>query len=80
MAQLVIRNIENTVKARLQCRARRSGRSVEAEIRNISSNAAVEAPLPAGGLGSEIAGLYTKIGLESGIPELRGHRVDPRSH
>jgi plasmid stability protein len=77
MAQLVVRNIENAVKARLQRRARRNGRSMEEEIRDILRNAAVEDPLPTGGLGTEIAGLFTRVGIEADIPELRGHKVRP---
>jgi plasmid stability protein len=75
VAQFVVRNIENAVKARLQRRARRNGRSMEEEIRNILRSAAVEEPSPSGGLGSEIAALFTKAGLEADIPELRGHEV-----
>ena len=30
-----------------------------------------------GGLGSEIAGLFSTIGIESDIPELHGHEVKP---
>jgi plasmid stability protein len=77
MAQFVVRNIENAVKARLQRRARRNGRSMEEEIRDILRSAAVEEALPTGGLGTEIAALFTKGGLESDIPELRGYRVKP---
>jgi len=77
MAQLVVRNIENAVKARLQRRARRNGRSMEEEVRDILRNAAVDDPLPTGGLGKEIAGLFAKVGLEADIPELRGHKVKP---
>jgi antitoxin FitA len=77
MAQLVVRNIENTVKARLQRRARRNGRSMEEEVRDILRNAAVEEPLTTGGLGTEIAGLFTNVGLETDIPELRGHKMKP---
>jgi len=77
MAQLVVRKIENAVKARLQRRARRNGRSMEEEIRDILRNAAVEDPLPTGGLGREIAGLFTKVGLEADIPELRGRIIEP---
>jgi plasmid stability protein len=77
MAQLVVRNIENAVKARLQRRARRNGRSMEEEIRDILRSAAIEHPLATGGLGTEIAGLFTKVGIEADIPELRGHKVTP---
>jgi plasmid stability protein len=77
MAQLVVRNIENAVKARLQRRARQNGRSMEEEIRDILRSAAVEKPLATGGLGKEIANLFTEAGLDSDIPELRGHNVKP---
>jgi hypothetical protein len=40
-------------------------------------NAAVEAQLTTGGLGREFAGLFTKVGIESDIPDLRGHTVKP---
>ena len=35
MAQLVVRNLEDDVKERLQARAKSKGRSLEAEVRNI---------------------------------------------
>jgi len=77
MAQFVVRNIENAVKVRLQRRARRNGRSMEEEIRDILRSAVVEEPLPTGGLGTEIASLFSEVGLESDIPELRGHKIKP---
>jgi antitoxin FitA len=39
MAQLIVRNIENEVKARLQRRAKRHGRSMEEEVREILRDA-----------------------------------------
>jgi plasmid stability protein len=77
MAQFVVRNIENAVKTRLQRRARRNGRSMEEEIRDILRSAAVDEPQPTGGLGKEIADLFTKIGIRADIPELRGYAVKP---
>lgn len=79
MAQLVVRNIENSVKARLQRRASRNGRSMEEEVRDILRNAVNEEDVPAGGLGTEISALFAKAGLNSGIPELRGNKVEPAS-
>jgi plasmid stability protein len=79
VAQLVVRNIENAVKARLQRRARRNGRSMEEEVRDILRNAAKDEDVPAGGLGTEISALFAKAGLESDIPELRGHEIKPPS-
>ncbi len=77
MAQLVVRNIESTVKIYLQRRARRNGRSMEEEVREILRSATHQDDAPAGGLGSEIAALFAKTGLTSDIPELRGHTVEP---
>lgn len=75
MAQLVVRRIEDKVKAQLQLRARKHGRSMEEEAREILRNAALEEDTPSGGLGSEIAALFAKTGFEKEIHELRGHKV-----
>jgi len=77
VAQFVVRNIESSVKARLQQRARRHGRSMEEEVREILRTVTHEDDAPAGGLGSEIASLFVKAGLTSDIPELRGHKITP---
>jgi len=79
MAQLIVRNLENAVKVRLQRRAKRHGRSMEEEARDILRNAVNDENTPRLGLGTEIASLFTKVGLESDIPELRGHEVKPAS-
>jgi antitoxin FitA len=79
MAQLVVRNIEAEVKRRLQRRARRHGRSMEAEARDILRDAAKEESNPSRGLGTEIASLFKKIGLDADVPELRGHKIKPAS-
>lgn len=71
MAQLVVRNLEESVKARLQRRARRNGRSMEAEVRDILRNAANEKEPPALGLGSEIAAMFKGTGLKFEVEELR---------
>ena len=77
MAQFVVRNIEHTVKARLQRRAQRNGRSMEEEVRDILRVAVSKDESPARGLGTEISKLFAKVGLERGIPELRGHQLKP---
>lgn len=79
MGQLVVRNIENVVKAKLQRRAKRHGRSMEEEIRDILRNVAREEDVPAGGLGTEIASLFTKMGLDADFAELRGNPIRPAS-
>jgi antitoxin FitA len=75
MAQFVVRNLESRVKAQLQRRAKRHGRSMEEEVREILRNAVQEDETPSGGLGTEIAALFSKTGLKTQIPELRGHMI-----
>ena len=77
MAQFVVRNIEAAVKARLQRRARRNRRSMEEEVRDILRDAVKEEAPPTRGLGTEIASLFAKTGLDTEIPELRGHEIRP---
>lgn len=79
MAQFVVRNLEDAVKDRLQRRARAKGHSMEEEVRDILRNAVIEADSPAGGLGSEIAALFARSGIDSDIPELRGYSIKPTS-
>lgn len=78
MAQLVVRNLENSVKARLQRRAKRHGHSMEEEVRDILRAAAHEEDKASEyGLGTEIAKIFAKHGLESPIEELRGFTIEP---
>ena len=77
MAQFVVRNIENSVKAGLKRRAARHGRSMEEEVRDILRNAVHERESDSGGLGKEIAALFHGIGLDEEIPELRGQTIKP---
>jgi plasmid stability protein len=77
MAQFVVRNLEEEVKVRLQRRAARHGQSMEEEVRDILRDALKEDDSPTGGLGTEIASLFTKVGLEADIPELRGQVIRP---
>ena len=79
MAQIVVRNLDAGVKTRLQRRARRNGRSMEAEVRDILRSAAHEPERPSVGLGSEIAALVRGTGLKFEVEELRGHPVKPVS-
>jgi plasmid stability protein len=79
MAQLVVRNFEAGIKLRLQRRAKRHGRSMEEEVRDILRDAVKEEETPVRGLGTEIASLFRKAGLDADIPELRGHGIKPAS-
>ncbi|OGA51629.1 MAG: toxin-antitoxin system [Betaproteobacteria bacterium RIFCSPLOWO2_12_FULL_62_13] len=77
MAQFIVRNLEDDVKARLKRRAERHGRSMEDEVRHILRNAAKEENRPVPKLGSRIAARFKKAGLTADLPELRGQ--PPRS-
>lgn len=52
---------------------------MEEEVRDILRNAAKDEDVPTGGLGTEISALFAKAGLDSEIPELRGHEIKPPS-
>ena len=77
MGQLVVRQLDDEVKAKLQRRARRHGRSTEEEVREILRNAVKDEGAPRPALGSRIAARFARIGLSEEIPELRGHSVQP---
>ena len=77
MAQLVVRNLDDDVKAKLQKRARRNRRSTEEEVRDILRNAVKEEGGPQLGLGSQIAALFSGLGLNEEIPEQRGQPARP---
>jgi plasmid stability protein len=81
MAQILVRNLDDSLKARLQRRAKKHGHSMEAEAREILRDALKQEEHPKRGLGSEIVALFSGqgIGLDEGeeIPELRGFPVRP---
>lgn len=77
VAQILIRQLEEDVKARLQRRARQHGRSTEEEVREILRNAVRDDEQPPAKLGSRIAARFANVGLDEPIPELRGHTVQP---
>ena len=76
MAQLVVRNLDDALKRRLQHRAKLHGRSMEAEVRDIL-RAAVVQPVasPTAALGTRIADRFRGEGLNAPIEELRDWRV-----
>ena len=77
MAQVVVRNLEEDVKARLKKRAQQNGWSMEEEIRQILSKAVTEPRKSRTRLGSRIAARFSGIGLEAELPELSGQAIDP---
>jgi len=78
MAQILVRNLEEQVKGRLQHRAKRHGRSMEEEAREILRNALREEETPTRGLGSEIVALFSGSGvyLDEPTQEIRGMRME----
>lgn len=77
MGQLVVRNLDDDVKAKLRERARQHGRSTEEEVREILRNAVRGEVKPAEPLGRRLRALFEDIGLEQDIPEVRGHPAKP---
>jgi plasmid stability protein len=75
VAQILIRQLEDDVKAKLQRRARQHGRSTEEEVREILRNAVRDEARPPTPLGSQIAARFAGVGLKTEIPELRGQPV-----
>lgn len=77
MAQLVVRNLDDDVKAKLQQRARQHGRSTEEEVREILRNAVWNETQKTEPLGKRLRALFSEIGLEEDIPEWRGQPAMP---
>ena len=77
MAQIIVREIDKEVKERLQRRAARHGRSMEAEVRDILRDAVKRDRASDRGLGTEIAGLFAGIRLKQDeeIAELHGFEL-----
>lgn len=77
MAQLIVRNLEEDVKARLQRRASRHGHSMEEEVRDILRNAVKSEGSASRPLGSRLTARFARIGLDEDIGELRGQKARP---
>ncbi|HEY2817107.1 MAG TPA: Arc family DNA-binding protein [Casimicrobiaceae bacterium] len=77
MAQFIVRDLEDDVKARLKRRAERHGRSMEEEARDILRNAVKRENRPPPNLGSRIAARFSKTGLTKDLPELHGEALRP---
>ena len=77
MAQVIVRNIEDSVKADLKQRASVHGWSMEEEVREILRRAVREqAPAPRK-LGAQISARFAGAGLTEALPELRDQRIEP---
>ena len=75
MAQLLVRQLDDDVKAALQRRARAHGRSTEEEVREILREAVRTGRGKPVKLGSAIAARFNGLGLTAELDELRGHPV-----
>ena len=66
MAQLIVRNLDENVKRRLQRRARESGRSLEGEVREILRAAAAESAKRGAtkGFGTRFSAFFKDIGVD----------------
>ena len=77
MAQILVRNLDEGVKAKLQRRARRHGHSTEEEVRDILRKAVSDEDARNGRLGSRLAARFAGIGLDEDVDELRGQTARP---
>jgi plasmid stability protein len=75
MAQLIVRNLEERVKAGLLRRAKRNKRSMEEEVRTILRRTVLhEDGAERLGLGTRIHNRFKGLGLRHEIPALRGSK------
>ena len=77
MAQLLIRKLDERVKTRIQRRAKRNARSMEAEARELLTNAALGEEKPEVGFGTASVALFSGSGvyLDEPIQEIRGMKM-----
>ncbi len=78
MGQILTRGVEDSVRDALRRRAARRGWSMAEEVRGILRAAAAEddagSQLP---LGSRISARFADVGLDEGLPEMRGQSARP---
>jgi plasmid stability protein len=77
VAEILIRHLDDDVKAKLQRRAHRHGRSTEEEAREILRDAVRDEGGTREPLGSRIAARFAGLGLTEDVPELRGEQARP---
>lgn len=77
MAQVIVRNIEDNIKAGLKQRASEHGWSMEEEVRQILRRAVSEEGKARPRLGSRIAARFADAGLSEPLPELHGQTIEP---
>ncbi len=77
MAQLVVRNLEENVKARLRHRASRHGHSMEEEVRDILRNSVRTEKSADASFGARLRARFSGIEFEKDVEELRGETAHP---
>ncbi len=77
MAQILVRNLDDDVKAALQRRAKRHGRSTVEEVRDILRDAVKEDDRPRDNFALRFSACFAGLGFEGEIPELRGQPARP---
>jgi plasmid stability protein len=77
LAQLIVRDLADSVKEKLRRRAARRRRSLEAEVRDILCDAVARPEANEGRLGSRIADRFAGLGVTLDVTELRGHAARP---
>ena len=76
MSQVVVRNLDEGVKAGLKHRALLHGWSMEEEVRQILRKAVLADSSSSMPLGSRIAARFIGSGLLEDLPELRGQTIE----
>jgi plasmid stability protein len=74
---MVVSNLHDDVKLKLQQRARKHGRRTEKEVREIRLEAIRSEPQNNKPLGERLRSLFSDIGLEEDILEWRGQSAKP---
>lgn len=77
MAQLLIRNLEERVKEQLRLRAEATGRSMEAEVRDILQGALDPQEPPEFGMGSRVNALVEEHGFRGYLERPLNMRYEP---
>lgn len=73
MGQVIVRNLDEDIKAALKRRASQHGWSMEEEVRQILRRAVNDQPQAISKLGTRIAARFADQGLDEPLPELHGH-------
>ena len=77
MAQLLVRNVDDDVKLKLQWRPRRHGRSTEEDVRAILRSAVSEEGAPLPPLDTRLRRQFAEIGLDGDGLQLREQPTQP---